>query len=271
MRPVTRTEHGQYGYQRKTGCTCEPCTRAARAYMKRRAYDAARGVPRTVPAAPVRAHLQPMVDAQISYVQLSKATGGKVTPSQIRRLMTVNAYGKPVEKMYRATAEALLAIRYFQASEQAFAYVSPIPTRRRIEALRWMGWPVSVMADHLGVADTSVYHYVYSDRITTRTEQTIERLYREWYCKRGPSDQERFTAYRRGYLPPAAWDDQALSDPYGLPQIDGLACVVCGEQVHANSMCQVHWQTVVDRDGFRSGRRFRGIVESLMRQQARAA
>lgn len=94
-------------------------------------------------------------------------------------------------------------------------------TRRRIEALNWLGWSRATIAAEMGMHPTNMTRLLRVDTMTValadRFREVFERL-----CMTLPTGNQqaitnvRNRARRHGYLPPLAWDD--IDDPNENPR-----------------------------------------------------
>lgn len=259
MRPVTSTEHGQYGYARKTKCRCDKCVAAKRRYVKQRKYDAATGNPRKVPAGPSREHLQMLLDAGVSHQQIAVATG-KIVKEQIDHILDGRS-----RRVYRDTEKVILAVTYEKAMEATFAYVDATGVHRRLEALRWLGWSLPALAEHLDIGYSAVHLLTRRKRVRTTSVKVVDDLYRKLSNTPGPDERERWRAYRAGFLPPAAWDDEDIDDPTVKPDLSAVRCIVenCSRSATKKSLCYPHWRKVDEAGCLEDAQRFKAKVIKL--------
>lgn len=89
--------------------------------------------------------------------------------------------------------------------------VDPTGTRRRIQALGWMGWPMGEIGKRLGVSATQIRYLTLRDRIYPQSAEKIRALYEELCMTHGPSVRARNHARTCGHAPPLAWLD--IDDP----------------------------------------------------------
>lgn len=263
MARPARTTHGDYGYARTKKCQCELCLIAARRYNKMRTVRKARGVTDRYDAAPIRARLQPFLDAGISCDQIARATGGEVQHSQVRRLMFGNAQGNEVKFLYGRAARALTRVTFAEARATE-GFVSTVGLRRRLEALQYMGHSLRSLADEMGITQEAVWHWLQKDTVLVSTTQKVDELYRRLSLVPGDNQRARWTAYRRDYVPAMAWDEEDIDNPDSEPDRSAIRCVVgrCHRSVYKHSLCNSHFR-MIDRDIFKDGRRFRAAVQRL--------
>lgn len=98
--------------------------------------------------------------------------------------------------------------------------VPAIGTHRRIEALRAIGWPTSVIAEKAGRA-ARPGSIIRADQEMVRAElhDRIRDVYDRLSMTPGPSDRVRVRAINAGCVPPLAWDDDQIDDPAARPFI----------------------------------------------------
>lgn len=132
-------------------------------------------------------------------------------------------YTGGTRKIRHRTELAILAIPLVPAAE-SFRSFPAVGTRRRMQALMWMGWPSSVIAGRLGYDQRSLLTLVSRDRVSVRLAQRMRALYGDLSGRRGPSSHAAGKArqprpgYPGGYAPPAAWDDDEIDDPKARPR-----------------------------------------------------
>lgn len=68
-------------------------------------------------------------------------------------------------------------------------FISATGSRRRVQALMTLGWPLVVILDHAGVVRRSLYHFMEADRINRDDAKKIEAAYRKLML-REPSTKE---------------------------------------------------------------------------------
>lgn len=87
-------------------------------------------------------------------------------------------------------------------------------TRRRIQALQAMGWTRRLIAEAAQI-DAEVIMNASRKKATvyTRTARQIRRVYDRLSMTPGPSQLARRRALAKGWVPPLAWDEDAIDDP----------------------------------------------------------
>lgn len=129
----------------------------------------------------------------------------------------------------------LLAIgEWANVSKRTFASVMAIPltdgvadkgaqrlpnvgVRRRIEALAAAGYSQSQLADELGVTLQCVNYWHRTPRVSAATVAKIAALFERLQMIPGPSVRTRTLATSRCWVPPLAWDEDAIDDPDAMP------------------------------------------------------
>lgn len=86
--------------------------------------------------------------------------------------------------------------------------IPSVGTRRRIEALQWMGYSLQHIADESGwKSEQAVFRLTTREWLEARTAERIKDTYERLAMVAGPSDRARARARRLDYAPPLAWDD----------------------------------------------------------------
>lgn len=99
--------------------------------------------------------------------------------------------------------------------------IDPTGTKRRIEAMLWLGWTYRDLGDHAG-RERGWAHALHKGhgRIREDTAALITAAY-ETLSMQIPEGRyvgrNRAYAAKQGYLPPLAWDDDTIDDPNAEP------------------------------------------------------
>lgn len=121
----------------------------------------------------------------------------------------------------RATHAALRELPNSPLRDEA-RKISPIGTRRRFEALAWMGYPVKTLSKIMDLGDTTINRIMsgVTKKVYVRTRNLVDGHYRELikiepmssnpYSQREIIEQ-RWRSLERGYVGPWVWDD--IDDP----------------------------------------------------------
>ena len=218
-------------------CGCAPCTKANRDYENARvrmaaAHQWAPERPATptdlVDAGPAREHLQALMAAGMGLKTIAAKSGvahgsisavvyGKPTPDPKER--------RPPRRRITRDLEARILAIGLQLADGAT--VDGTGTARRLQALVACGWSISKLAARLGFNPSNITPVVHGTRqVTVATRRAVAALYDElWDAAPPEADQRaRIAASRsrrfaatRGWVPPLAWDDDAIDDPAAAP------------------------------------------------------
>lgn len=90
-------------------------------------------------------------------------------------------------------------------------------TRRRLQALAAIGWPLGEIADRLGTDPQTLRRLVTQKRCATSTRDKVRALYDELSMTVNGNRRTMTWAAKRGYSPPLAWNDEDLDDPNARP------------------------------------------------------
>lgn len=107
----------------------------------------------------------------------------------------------------------------------------PAGTRRRLQALVWNGWSLSLLSGRLGCDRTYLRKMLYGGgRVSAATVRRVAALYDELWKQppperdvpeRGAATKARKYARERGWVPVGAWDDDpgphCIDDPAATP------------------------------------------------------
>lgn len=197
---------GPRRHQRWQPCRCDLCRAAALRDEKTRQLRRLRGIPSHVNRQAVAAHLQTLLDAGWTRTGIAEA-------AKVSRKTVWNTLNSDLATVHTATAQALLALK--AANAPVFGTV--LGATRRVRALSAMGWPLWWTAAQAGLSDTGLRD-ISSGRTKTinRTNfDAINRVYRTYAMRIGPSDSARDTARAKQWATAAAWND--IDDPNDKP------------------------------------------------------
>lgn len=91
-------------------------------------------------------------------------------------------------------------------------------TRRRVQALAWMGWPCREIAARAGTTERSLHRLIRPDRrISAALAARVAAVYEELCMTPGPSRITASKARGAGHAPPLAWDGVDIDDPKARP------------------------------------------------------
>lgn len=222
MTAKTLPAHGTLSRHKHYGCNCQPCHSHYRAYENRR--NRLRGYGTWQPlidATPARQHITNLVAE--GYTLRSIWQAANTDAATLQRIL----YG-PNKTLRAETAARLLAVTAEQLTPSTHRTVDATGTRRRIQALVAIGWPLTHIGHQLGIHPRPLTDLTRVQRVTRGTAQRIETGYRRLSgldptihgVPRNHATAARRTAAARGWHGPLAWDD--IDDPEALPEVDGV-------------------------------------------------
>lgn len=202
--PRARHVHGTSNAYRQDGCRCGPCTAAAQ--KDRRAYKVARHTGRNnyqADVARVREHLVTMQD-KYGVFPGTVAKAADVSSATAWRIMNGKA------KISRAVGARILRVDLDTLPDTA--RMNSLGTRRRLQALCAVGWPVAELGRRIGYqTPANILNREQADMSTVRA---VAALYRELLgvdpdtsVGKSRADAARRRAARNGWAPPGAWHD----------------------------------------------------------------
>lgn len=220
--------HGSLSRHKYHGCKCSPCRSNYRDYQNRRYRQKAYGTWQPyVDAEPIRRHLLMLRDHGISFTRVAEIAG--LYPATVGGFLYRNGRNHPPKKRAtRETADKILAVTPDSATP---GIVDATGTHRRLQALAAVGWPMSALAPHTGLAPATVSRLLRQPRLYAATGDAVSRAYNRLWDQR-PEDhgvtkaaavRTRRWAHGHGWAPPAAWDDDRIDDPGAVPDIGDRA------------------------------------------------
>lgn len=228
-------------------------------YRLRYAYDRANGVRRRVDATQTRHHLERLTTRGWTNRQIAIAAGLDPTT------MSVIRSGRYAQ-VARHTAAAILAIRLDQDPPIPRGLTDATGTRRRLQALMVLGYPLPEIARQVGVSYFSLIQTAHGkwSAVRTPTAQKIARLYRRLHLTPAPPTRTaefvRNEAMEQGWVGPGAWDD--IDDPACQPE----AFEVTGPRhIHPDDVAELAGRGLDDRE---IGRRLGVSERTVLRARA---
>lgn len=205
--------NGSPGYRK--GCGCEPCLVARRRGKKRHSTLLKLGRPGKVDAAQARARLLELHE-QTGWNDLAVELGASA--ANLRDI----AYGRR-NPIRRDTHNKIMALKPTPTGGQ---YRDALGSRRRIQALRAIGWSAKLIAEAAKTSESRI-QLIANGQATVRYSLTVK--IRDAYAvlsqapaPRSPgASRAKSHAAARGWAPPAAWDDDRLDDPTAEPDWTG--------------------------------------------------
>lgn len=203
----------------RRGCRCDGCRVAVVREDKRNRMLRETGRALLRPAGPARRHLEALLDGGMMPAEVEVATGVH------RNVLYKLSHGDG--RVHAETERKILAVPVPDGVALSGVYRDGTGTRRRLQGLVVMGWPVKVLAGRLGCASEYV-HYLLAGkgtgRVALKTLCAVRKLSRELHATSPeqagmPAAAVRRTrnmAGRHGWLSVAVWDD--IDDPQDVPQ-----------------------------------------------------
>lgn len=220
MSTKTLPAHGTYargngapGYREP--CTCGPCYQAMRRGRKKYTVNRQLGRPGLVDATPARERLN-LLTVTMTWAQICAATG-----NESRNLQLI-ADGRRTQ-IRRSTLTRILAVQ--PEPPAPGKYVDATGIRRRIQALRAIGWSAKVIAEKASSAECRIQLIAAGDQPTVRQglATKIRKVYTELSETAAPAGRSatrtRNHAIANGWAPPGAWDE--IDDPTAVPDWTG--------------------------------------------------
>lgn len=100
-------------------------------------------------------------------------------------------------------------------------YVPAIGTRRRLQALMAFGWSTAAIGRELGVTQSMVSSIGQREFISGKSAATVAAVFDRLQMTPGPSVKARQMAACKGWVPPFAWDEDAIDNPAASPLTGG--------------------------------------------------
>ncbi|NJP70405.1 helix-turn-helix transcriptional regulator [Streptomyces sp. C1-2] len=199
----------------------------------RDAYQRSQGLTVTIDGTQTRVHIERLTARGWTQRQIAHAAGLNAT--------TLNAIvtGKS-RKVRRENAAAVLSIRLDSKPTLPRGYVDATGTRRRLQALMVLGYPVSLVALKAGLGRSTLHPAVDGTWATVHssTAARVARVYRNLCLHpspRGPrAEQARNEAAANGWHGPMAWED--IDNPACQPDPGGP---VAPRHVHPDDIAEL--------------------------------
>lgn len=237
-----------------------------------------RGRPKgKAPAAPVRAHLEAMVAAGMSYDVIAERTGVSRT-STVRRLLD----NPDIEEIKAITAARVLSVPLpglATPDAELSRRINPVGTMRRLRALVAIGYEQRQIAPALNVCEAWLQRILFDQMkyVHISTAQRADALFREWHMSPHTSRRAINKAKGYGWHPPLAWDEESIDDPLAEPftnhdPTEDFAARIADHRLvgHTDDLIATRMGLTVNalhnrfnREGIPTGRRYRDIEESM--------
>lgn len=216
-------EHGTPG----KGCRCPECREAGNSYERDRDRKIAYGRWKPfVPADRARAHAAWLRSCGLGPGQIGRLAG--LSAAGITALLDGRPGCPPTKKVRPETETAILAVRPHLDLMSPGTLVDSAGTRRRVEALAWLGWPVKTVGDMAGVGHLG--ERVSQDHVSAACARAIRDVYDKLWNQSPPegttaekraASRARDKARRERWPSAGAWDDDpgphCIDDPAAKP------------------------------------------------------
>ncbi|MFF9787111.1 hypothetical protein [Streptomyces nigrescens] len=122
--------------------------------------------------------------------------------------------------MLRGTAQKILSVPV--GVQTTVGYVPSVGAVRRIQALYALGHFNQRIAEAAGLSRCFIIDLANEKRATLAIERDagVRRAYDQLSMTVGKSPKTRLYAESKGWVPPLAWDDDAIDDPSAVPVLD---------------------------------------------------
>lgn len=211
--------HGRYTSYTTGGCRCTKCKTAMSRYNKRRTMLMERGEWQPwADAAPVRQHVARLRESGLSLESIAEMAG--VAHCNIHALLNA---GRP--RVRKAFADKLMNVKGGVDGLQPWAKVDATGTRRRLQALAFMGWNASNLAQRVGIDRSHIHKLMSRSHVRVSTARAVRAVFEELAIQSPPADtryermavtRTRRDAEARGWVSAMAWDD--IDDPQEQPK-----------------------------------------------------
>lgn len=179
-------------------------------------------------AEPSRQHVLAIRATGMGLRTIAANTG--VTVATLDHLIYGNKPHPPAVQIRTESARILLAYWPTLDDYDGGSVIDATGTRRRLQALAAIGWPVAALHQHIDFVTLSTIERLrFNKLVTARLARAVRALYTwastgtaeehgitGWVAERG-----RKQAARRNWAPPNTWDDDTIDDPEALPDWTG--------------------------------------------------
>lgn len=216
-------------------CRCDNCKAGHRKRMERRrkniAYGRHEGL---VSNKNVANHINVLRASGWSIREIAEQS--RVTPHTVNRAALGLA-----GKIRPESARKILGVHPNRRPDPTLGgqLVDSTGTIRRLQALVAMGYPGAELLRMIGAHEAYVTRMMTYPMVTVTTRDRVRDLYDDlWDTPPVPRDQKhayqirrtRKRALSRGWVPPLAWDDDAIDDPTAAPDADSVVVPIASTQ-----------------------------------------
>lgn len=233
--PNSRVRHGMPTCA-EYGCSRPECVAAMRKARTRRRRLERQGIYQNVPVEPTRRHIEKLVLAGMSVVEMSALSGIAFTTISLARRGAS-------DMVLRTTADAVLGIAVpTQQAVNGLTLWPAVGTMRRLQALAVRGFTLPAIAEELGCSRRRVFMIRSGGRAGVRVEThlAVLALYDRWWnadptefgVSRGQAAACISNALGHGWASSGHWDEEAIDDPSGFPDWTGACGTAKGYRLH---------------------------------------
>ncbi|TGB11578.1 helix-turn-helix domain-containing protein [Streptomyces sp. MZ04] len=203
------------------GCKRPECRSRNSAYSRRRYRQVGYGTWQPLTdAEPVRQHIAALRAAGNSIPRIQKLA--RVSAATIARII-YDGVNPRADRIRRDVAQRILNVPVQAAPTTPHTRIDGTGTRRRIQALVWMGWTFTMLGPHLGIHPRQLTDLARADRVTAATARKVADGYRTiqtWQpgnhgVPRASQTMARNIAAHECWHGPLDWDD--IDDPNCKP------------------------------------------------------
>lgn len=211
--PVHGSTARYKGAKNRPPCRCRTCLDGHNRAGQFRKLRRSAGLTGYIPAAPIRAHIQTLLDSGMSQSSIGRLA--KVSPSTVNRILDPS-----VANCFRIQAKRILAVPPHRYDGPALR--PTLGTVRRVRGLYAHGHSAVTIAAHSGLAEATIQSLASAERTKTAatTEAAVRTACRFLITQPGRSDTSRKRAQLAGWAPIAAWDD--IDNPACQPERDDI-------------------------------------------------
>lgn len=228
MATKTLPAHGTLSRHKHYGCNCQPCRDNFHAYSRRRYRLKGYGTWQPLTdAEPVRQHIATLRAAGHSVASICR--DANVSAATAQRILYGVQGRPPAARMRTDAAQRILSIQpHAKSALDDACTIDGTGTRRRLQALVAIGWPLSQIGPRVGIHPRPLTTLLRADRVYASTRRTVADGYRKLHTADPAAHgvpapvitSARNWAKRQGWHGPLAWDD--IDDPEAEPEADGI-------------------------------------------------
>lgn len=209
-------------------------------HEKRMDYLRAVGVGGWSPAERVQARIRYWHDRLgLSYKEIGELT--ELSPWSVQdHYRGRRRDGRPVKKCNRRTERKILSAKPVRGGR-----VPVLATRRRVQGMARDGFPLALLAEHVGIATANISRLAIGRTkntvwVSAETEAKFEKLADKLFgadpadfgVSAYASSRARNSAWRRGWASLKCWDSDTVDDPDAHPEWTGECGTEAGFQIH---------------------------------------